>query len=83
MVLLGDTENDLQISLDLYQNYCDTWKLSVNAQKSKVIVFSKGKQRNNNFNNFKYNQSSIETLNEYRYLGIIFSRSGTFYPSKR
>ena len=30
-VLLGDTENDLQNSLNLYQNYCDTWKLSVNA----------------------------------------------------
>ena len=77
-VLLGDTENDLQNSLNLYQNYCDTWKLSVNAQK--VIVFSKGRQRNYNF---KYNQSTIETLNEYRYLGIIFSRSGTFYKSKQ
>ena len=79
-VLLGDTENDLQNSLNLYQNYCDTCKLSVNAQKSKVIVFSKGRQRNYNF---KYNQSTIETLNEYRYLGIIFSRSGTFSKSKQ
>ena len=51
-VLLGDTENNLQNSLNLYQNFCDTWKLSVNAQKSKVIVFSKGRQRNYNF---KYN----------------------------
>ena len=30
-----------------------------------------------------YNQAPIETLNENKYIGIIFSRSGSFYKTKQ
>ena len=43
-VLLGSTADDLQNALDLYENYCNTWKLRVNTMKSKVVVLSKGRQ---------------------------------------
>ena len=38
-VLLGSTTDDLQKALDLYENDCNTWRLTVNTMKSKVVVF--------------------------------------------
>ena len=48
-VLLGSAADDLRNALDLYETYCNTWKLTVNTMKSKVVVFSKGRQGTYNF----------------------------------
>ena len=48
-VLPGITADDLQNTLDFYETYWNTWKLTVNTMKSKVVVFSKGKQGTYNF----------------------------------
>ena len=55
------------------------WKLTVNVDKSKIIVFSKGRQTNYDFN---LCGSRLEIVNEYKYLGILFNRSGSFYKNK-
>lgn len=41
MVVLADTAEDLQNSLDRLYDYCNTWGLSVNTDKSKIVVFRK------------------------------------------
>ena len=40
MVLFGKDVMDLQNSLDLLYDYCQTWGLTVNPDKSKIVVFS-------------------------------------------
>ena len=38
-VLLANNETDLQRTLDEFDTYCKTWKLNVNIDKTKVVVF--------------------------------------------
>jgi hypothetical protein len=40
-VLLSETKEGMQQSLNIFQLYCDLWKLDVNINKTKVMVFSK------------------------------------------
>lgn len=44
-VILADTYEGMQHALDIFQSYCDTWKLEVNISKTKVLIFSKGRVR--------------------------------------
>ena len=46
-VIFAESHEELQTSLDTMQLYCDTWKLQVNTSKTKIVVFSKGKIRQN------------------------------------
>lgn len=78
-VLLSESEHDLQNLLNVYSNYCDEWKLTVNISKSKVMVFSKGRPATYNF---KYKNECLDVVSEYKYLGILFGRSGSFYKAK-
>ena len=41
-VLFSKTKQGLQIMLDKLSNYCNTWSLKVNTDKTKVMVFEKG-----------------------------------------
>ena len=41
--LLAETANDLQAQLDAFYEYCNLWKLKVNADKTKVMESDKGK----------------------------------------
>lgn len=43
-VILAESANDLQFALNEFYRYCDTWKLTVNICKTKIVVFSKGRQ---------------------------------------
>ena len=78
-VLLSESSQGLQNALNTYAQYCDTWKLTVNIQKTKILIFSKGRPGSTNFT-FQGNQ--LETVNEYKYLGILFSRTGSFNRCK-
>ena len=80
LVLLSETEEGLQKYLDSLNGYCLKWSLSINVHKSKVMVFSKSKK--NTTYDFKVGNQSIETVQNYKYLGIIFSSDGSFQQAK-
>ena len=40
-VIFANTKQDLQYSLDKYDDYCKPWKLSVNVTKTKITHFGK------------------------------------------
>ena len=42
-VLFANSKENLQICLDGLKEYCDKWKLQVNADKTKIMIFSKQK----------------------------------------
>ena len=44
-ILLGESAQDLQVALDSLYSYCERWNLKVNENKTKVVVFSRGKVR--------------------------------------
>jgi hypothetical protein len=41
--ILSETEADMQYALAIFEKYCHHWKLKVNLQKTKVIIFCKRK----------------------------------------
>ena len=45
-IILAESPSDLQKALNGMYIYCSDWNLSVNASKTKVVIFSKGKIRN-------------------------------------
>ena len=42
IVLFSESEKGLQHGLNLLEKYCDKWKLQVNINKTKVMIFRKG-----------------------------------------
>ena len=42
IILFANEKENLQLSLNILENYCKRWKLKVNTQKTKVMVFRKG-----------------------------------------
>ena len=41
IVLFGKTPEDLQHGLTILENYCNRWKLTVNTNKTKIMIFKK------------------------------------------
>lgn len=80
-VLMAESDSELQTLLDTFYHYCITWKMKVNVDKTKIVIFSKGRMPVNL--QFKYNGKDIEIVKDFNYLGIYFSRSGSFKTCKK
>lgn len=79
IVLLSDTPSETNNKLRILQNYCEINDLTVNKKKTKVVIFHKG--RSGNIKQrllFHYNDSPLEIVSDYKYLGITFSENGLF-----
>ena len=63
-IILSNTEKDLQYSLQIYAEYCQKWKLIVNIDKSKILVFGKHTKRIN----FTLNGVELERVKTFKYL---------------
>ena len=70
-VLFANTKENLQKCLNGLKLYCDKWKLQINADKTKVLVFAKRKINKCDFN-FTIGGESIEIVDEFKYLGVEF-----------
>ena len=43
IVILDDTEEKIKNALLLLEKYCNAWKLEVDCNKTKVVIFGKGR----------------------------------------
>ena len=77
LILLSRSAQGLQSMLDNLQNFCELWNLSINTEKTKCMTFQK-KNKTSNKDIFQINQTPIENVSEYTYLGITFVPSGSF-----
>ena len=73
---MAETHDDLQNILNKFGEYGNTWRLKANTDKAKAIVFFRGRQSTNL--KFTLNESELEIVNEFNYLGILFNRTGNF-----
>ena len=76
---MSEKATDLQYALDNFSIYCNQWRLKVNVNKTKILVFSKGSAPKTVF---RYDDNVIETVKDFNNLGIIFSTSGSFCKAK-
>lgn len=42
-ILLSESHDDLKYQLDVFQRYCKNWHLKVNSDKTKIVIFNKGR----------------------------------------
>ena len=74
--VLAETERELQSALDAIQEYCNNMRLTVNTQKTKVMIFSRGKLRK--YQNSMFGGSILDVTYEYVYLGVNFNYNPSF-----
>ena len=82
IILLGKTPDELQKALTILEDYCNKWKLTVNTGKTKIMVFRKGGRLREDLN-FIYNNSQIEIVNKFCYLGVVFTAGGSNFETQK
>ena len=75
-IVMAEISKDLQDAFNAVHEYCLMWKLTVKTSKTKIVIFYRGKVRNNP--NFMFGQDNLEIVDDYTYLGISFNYNGKF-----
>ena len=73
MVLLAESEEDLNELMAEVEAYCREWHLEVNVDKTKVMVTSKDGDKSAKV---MYGQTELECVKAYTYLGTVFTADG-------
>ena len=73
---MSDHANKFQNLLNSFANYCNQWRLQINLNKKKIIIFG-GNSRSNNLL-FTLNGKPVESVKEFKYLGVLFTQNGRF-----
>ena len=77
LVLISRSRYGLENCLKTLESFTAKWLIDVNMKKTKIIVFQQsGRRPKNLFFSFKGNE--IEIVQEYTYLGIKITASGSF-----
>jgi hypothetical protein len=71
----------LQAALNIFEEYCSEWKLSIIASKTKIVVFSERKY--NNKKEFLLNNEEVEFKESYTYLGLLFNYNDNFCQGRK
>ena len=79
-VIMDKSHEDLQNNLDTFSKYCLDWKLDVNKSKTKIVIF--GARKNCNFS-FSFDNSPLEIVDSYKYLGLFFTKSRSFLTARK
>jgi hypothetical protein len=77
VVLFSDSVWGLQNQLNILQEYCNNWKMSVNMSKTKIIVFRRG-GRLSQFEKWTYGGKQLEVVSKYNYLGFTLTSNLSF-----
>ena len=79
-IILAENADSLQKSLIDFADYCRQWKLNINVNKSKVLIFG---FRGNTNNSFYIDTEQLEIVDSYKYLGTFFAKSGSFLTARK
>ena len=79
-VVFATSPESLQSLLNDIENYCNLWGLKINTQKTKAMIFEKGRQTHQDF---YLNHTLIETVESFKYLCITFFKNGNWYRTQK
>ena len=77
IVLVTDSEDSLQTLLNTLHEWCRRWRVLINTKKSKCIHF-RGDRAKRSERVFKIGDNILETVDQYKYLGVIFHEKNNF-----
>ena len=76
-MLFANSAEELQEGLNMLSDNCKRWKLKINVSNSKVMIFKRGGMLLRNLA-FVYDCELLEMVSKFRYLGIVFTKGGSF-----
>ena len=82
LVLLALDKNSLQEMINILQEYCVEWGLSVNTDKTAILVFNPSGKLLNESKTFLYDGAPLPAVKQYCYLGICFTASGSLVKAQ-
>ena len=74
---MAESEEELQNMLDCVESWCKKWRLKVNINKTNVLHFRNKRKSKTSFN-FKFDGATLDIVNQYKYLGTVFSEHFDF-----
>ena len=79
IVVLAESQEDLQKMMNAVHAFCKRWRLQVNMSKTKVMAFgSKGVANLD----VRWGEEKIEEVEEYKYLGMWIEKRGSWKKEK-
>jgi hypothetical protein len=80
LLILSETKERLQHSIDNLYNYCDNWRLAIDVNKTKSMIFKQNYTKTEpSFVYYRNNQ--IWNVSEYIFLGISLKSNGNLSHS--
>jgi len=73
LALISDTIVGLQNQLNILSNFCNDYKLKVNEDKTKVVVFKNGGALSR-FEHWTYQNTYLQAVNCFTYVGLCFTK---------
>ena len=76
-MIFSRSAKSLQIILNKLESFCENANLSVNLDKTKIMIFNNcGKSLSNCL--FRYGANELENVKSYKYIGLTMSPYGNF-----
>ena len=80
-VVFSESQEGLQLLLDRMLKYCNKWGITVNTDKTVVMVFKQGTRFQRQMCVY-YNNHRLKTVSKFTYLGVTVSFNGIFSKPK-
>ena len=79
-LLLAESAEELPAALTAMFLYYNTWNLSVNHAKNKIVIFRKSNYPKEHV--FMYHGKALDVDTVFSYLGMTFDQKGIFFKSR-
>lgn len=83
LVLISKSREGLQNCINTVTSFCNTWKMTVNNKKSKVMIFSKKCTQKSKQQIFTLDNDKLDVVQEFTYLGVKLSSTGNFSANQK
>ncbi|KAL1447233.1 hypothetical protein WDU94_003619 [Cyamophila willieti] len=82
LVLLADSAITLQKMLDIFSRYCQEKELTVNTDKTNIMVFRRKGKISTRYK-FTFERKEIEIVKSFIYLGMLFTPQICFFENSK
>ena len=79
-VIFGTDKTDFQKKMDIFYEYARKWQLDINFDKIKILIFG---TRNDDRFQFKTGNNIIQICKNFKYLGVVFTKSRSYCKAKK
>jgi len=80
LLILSESSEGIQESMNKLQNYCTKWGLQLNIKKTKLMMTMRNNEKNISI---KYMEDNLESVTSFKYLGVEFHYTGDTNLAKK